>query len=220
MNLMLVSVFWSFMLEIISSEQTKRLFGFIAAGGTAGSMVGPTADGLFVKSIGNSGVLYMGAGMFLVADRPAARPDAQWRRIAPGGRVGASAAVRARTRARRQSLRGLHAGAAQSLSRGHRAVHRRHLGDQHLPVLRAARAGGTEVRGAGGANPGVREPGRHRPAAGHVHAADADRFHRHAFRLIALLVAIPLVMVFGLTVYAVFGTFMRAGRGHGDAPLG
>ena len=43
MNLMLVSVFWSFMLEILSSEQTKRLFGLIAAGGTAGALVGPLA---------------------------------------------------------------------------------------------------------------------------------------------------------------------------------
>src|SRR6185312_7698643 len=40
MNLLLVSVFWSFMLEILSSEQTKRLFGLIAAGGTAGAFFG------------------------------------------------------------------------------------------------------------------------------------------------------------------------------------
>ena len=41
MNLFLVSVFWSFLLEIFQSEQTKRLFGFIAAGGTTGALVGP-----------------------------------------------------------------------------------------------------------------------------------------------------------------------------------
>ena len=45
MNLLLVSVFWSFMLEILSSEQTKRLFGLIAAGGTAGALVGPLLTG-------------------------------------------------------------------------------------------------------------------------------------------------------------------------------
>src|SRR5947209_11724386 len=40
-NLFAVSVFWSFMADIYRSEQAKRLYGFIAAGGTAGSLAGP-----------------------------------------------------------------------------------------------------------------------------------------------------------------------------------
>jgi len=40
-NLFVVSVFWSFMADIYTSEQGKRLFGVIGAGGTAGSLVGP-----------------------------------------------------------------------------------------------------------------------------------------------------------------------------------
>src|SRR5712675_2271761 len=40
-NLFAVSVFWSFMADLFSSEQGKRLFGFIAAGGSAGALVGP-----------------------------------------------------------------------------------------------------------------------------------------------------------------------------------
>ncbi len=67
LNLMLVSVFWSFLLEVFSSDQTKRLFGFIAAGGTAGALVGPTATRLIVEQIGNSGVLYCGALGFVGA---------------------------------------------------------------------------------------------------------------------------------------------------------
>jgi AAA family ATP:ADP antiporter len=67
MNLLLVSVFWSFMLEILSSDQTKRLFGLIAAGGTAGAFFGPLVTGQIVLKVGNSGVLYMGAAMFLLA---------------------------------------------------------------------------------------------------------------------------------------------------------
>jgi AAA family ATP:ADP antiporter len=67
LNLMLVSVFWSFLLEIFSSEQTKRLFGFIAAGGTAGALVGPLGTRLVVDIIGNSGVLYVGAAGFFGA---------------------------------------------------------------------------------------------------------------------------------------------------------
>src|SRR5687767_6696396 len=40
-NLFAVSVFWSFMADLYTSEQGKRLFGFIAAGGSAGALAGP-----------------------------------------------------------------------------------------------------------------------------------------------------------------------------------
>src|SRR5262249_23315065 len=40
-NLFAVAVFWSFMADLFTSEQGKRLFGFIGAGGTAGSLAGP-----------------------------------------------------------------------------------------------------------------------------------------------------------------------------------
>jgi len=66
-NLMLVSVFWSFLLEMFDSEQARRLFGFIAAGGTLGALVGPLTARLTVESIGNSGVLYLGTVGFLGA---------------------------------------------------------------------------------------------------------------------------------------------------------
>ena len=66
-NLMLVSVFWSFMLEILSSEQTKRLFGFIAAGGTLGALVGPLITRLTAEALGTSGIMYLGAAGFVGA---------------------------------------------------------------------------------------------------------------------------------------------------------
>ncbi|MFI4986647.1 MAG: NTP/NDP exchange transporter [Alphaproteobacteria bacterium] len=40
-SLFAVAVFWSFMADIFTSEQGKRLFGFIGAGGTAGALLGP-----------------------------------------------------------------------------------------------------------------------------------------------------------------------------------
>jgi AAA family ATP:ADP antiporter len=40
-NLFAVAVFWSFMADLFNSEQGKRLFGFIGAGGTAGGLLGP-----------------------------------------------------------------------------------------------------------------------------------------------------------------------------------
>ena len=48
-NLFAVTVFWSFMADLFTADQGKRLFGFIGAGGTAGSLLGP------VITIGLSG---------------------------------------------------------------------------------------------------------------------------------------------------------------------
>src|SRR6187431_2930349 len=66
-NLFLISVFWSFLLELFRSEQTKRLFGFIAAGGTTGALVGPFVTDRIVNQVGISGVLFFGAAMFFIA---------------------------------------------------------------------------------------------------------------------------------------------------------
>ena len=67
LNLFIISVFWSFLLELFRSDQTKRLFGVIAAGGTAGALAGPLFTDLTVSATGNSGVLFIGAGLFVGA---------------------------------------------------------------------------------------------------------------------------------------------------------
>jgi AAA family ATP:ADP antiporter len=67
LNLFVVSVLWSFLLELFDSGQVKRLFGIIAAGGTAGALAGPVLTDITVRFIGNDGVLFMGAGMFVIA---------------------------------------------------------------------------------------------------------------------------------------------------------
>ncbi len=67
LNLFIVSVFWSFLLELFDANQTRRLFGVIAAGGTTGALVGPLLTDLTVPWIGNPGVLCMGGGAFLIA---------------------------------------------------------------------------------------------------------------------------------------------------------
>jgi AAA family ATP:ADP antiporter len=67
-NLLLISMFWSFLLELFATEQTKRLFGVVAAGGSAGALLGPlVVSEVLLSRIGNSGVLFFGAGVFLVA---------------------------------------------------------------------------------------------------------------------------------------------------------
>jgi AAA family ATP:ADP antiporter len=60
-NLFAVSVFWSFMADLYSSAQGKRLFGFIAAGGSAGALLGPAvAVGLAVP-LGPANLLIVAA---------------------------------------------------------------------------------------------------------------------------------------------------------------
>lgn len=66
-NLFLLSIFWSFLLELFDRQQTKRLFGVIAAGGSAGALCGPLISDLAVGTIGNSGVLFFGAALFVAA---------------------------------------------------------------------------------------------------------------------------------------------------------
>ena len=67
LSLFLVSVFWSFLVELFDSGQAKRLFPVIAAGGTAGALVGPLFTDLAARSIGNGGVLFVGAALFALA---------------------------------------------------------------------------------------------------------------------------------------------------------
>jgi len=66
-NLLLISMFWSFLLELFDKAQTKRLFGVIAAGGSAGALTGPLISDLSVARIGESGVLFLGTALFVAA---------------------------------------------------------------------------------------------------------------------------------------------------------
>jgi len=67
-NLLTISVFWSMMADIFSSAQAKRLFGFIAAGGTVGTIVAPAFITFFVDLVGvNALLLISAAGFFITA---------------------------------------------------------------------------------------------------------------------------------------------------------
>jgi ATP:ADP antiporter, AAA family len=63
-NLLIISVFWTFMADIFSRTQAKRLFGFIAAGGTIGGIVGPAIATFFAKMVGNNGLMLIAAAGF------------------------------------------------------------------------------------------------------------------------------------------------------------
>ena len=66
-NLFVVSVFWSFLSEIFTSNQAKRLFAFIAAGGTAGGIVGPLLTASLVSVLGPENLLVVSAFFLFVA---------------------------------------------------------------------------------------------------------------------------------------------------------
>ena len=60
-NLFVVSVFWSFMADLFTNEQGKRLFGFIAAAATVGGIVGSLVTASAVESLGVPALLLVAA---------------------------------------------------------------------------------------------------------------------------------------------------------------
>jgi AAA family ATP:ADP antiporter len=66
-NLFMISVFWSLMVDTFTPAQAARLLPAVTAGGSLGAIAGPLVATLFVKSIGVSGLLVLAAaGLALV----------------------------------------------------------------------------------------------------------------------------------------------------------
>jgi ATP:ADP antiporter, AAA family len=86
-NLFVTMVFWALMVDRFSLEQSKRLFGAIAAGGTAGAMFGSSLALVLAERIGTPALLLVAAGFLTLAvgaawvvtrlqpERPEARPS-------------------------------------------------------------------------------------------------------------------------------------------------
>ena len=62
-NLFVISVFWAFMVDVFSSDQGKRLFGFISVGGTLGAIVGAAITAGLVQRIGTLALLIICAAL-------------------------------------------------------------------------------------------------------------------------------------------------------------
>ncbi len=60
-NLFVISVFWSFMADLWSTEAARRLFGVISAGGSLGAVAGPAAARMLVGAVGTDGLLLASA---------------------------------------------------------------------------------------------------------------------------------------------------------------
>ena len=66
-NIFVVSVFWSFMADLFSNAQARRLFGFIAAGGSSGAIAGPLITTMVAPLIGPALLLPISACFLLAA---------------------------------------------------------------------------------------------------------------------------------------------------------
>jgi ATP:ADP antiporter, AAA family len=94
-SLFAVAVFWSFMADLFTADQGKRLFGFIGAGGTAGALLGPVITiGLSVPlgpvNLLIAAIILLEAAVFCVY-RLERAANAQVKRAPEPQRIGGSA---------------------------------------------------------------------------------------------------------------------------------
>jgi len=66
-NLFVVSVFWSYMADLYTEEQARRLFGPIGVGGSLGALVGPFLTQRLVEVFGVPPLLMVSAGLLGLA---------------------------------------------------------------------------------------------------------------------------------------------------------
>jgi len=104
-NLFIVSIFWSVLVDRFSSEQGRRLFGFIAAGGTLGTFIGPLLAATMATRLGPVALTLAAALLLEIAvrcyrallartDAQSANPLADERRMGGGILAGITLIVR------------------------------------------------------------------------------------------------------------------------------
>lgn len=64
-NYMMVSLYWSVMVDTFTPETARRTFGIIAAGGSAGAMLGPLTASYLATRMSSSSTLLLAAGLFV-----------------------------------------------------------------------------------------------------------------------------------------------------------
>lgn len=65
-NLFAVSIFWSFMSDLFRPDEARRLFGLVAAGGSAGALAGPALTALLAPRAGTERLLLFAAVLLAV----------------------------------------------------------------------------------------------------------------------------------------------------------
>ncbi|UPL08614.1 Major Facilitator Superfamily protein [Pseudomonas sp. IsoF] len=77
-NLLTISLAWSVLADLFSTEQGKRLFGLLAAGASLGGLSGPILGTVLVGPLGHAGLLVL-AGLFLLGSTGATLYLQHWR---------------------------------------------------------------------------------------------------------------------------------------------
>jgi ATP:ADP antiporter, AAA family len=106
-NLFVISVFWAFMADVFSTDQGKRLFGFISVGGTLGGIVGAAITATLVQKIGTLNLLLISAVLLELS--------AQCVRLFPTAFAGSRASIREKVAAEAPIGGGIWSGIAHDL---------------------------------------------------------------------------------------------------------
>jgi AAA family ATP:ADP antiporter len=91
-NLYVISVFWSAMADVWRPELAKRFYGYVAAGGSAGALLGPKLVSGLVHELGPAPLIVMACG-FIVGSAALASMARRTLRRAPQGRMVPDGAV-------------------------------------------------------------------------------------------------------------------------------
>jgi len=98
-NLFVIAIFWSVMADLFSNEQGRRLFSFIAVGGTLGALTGPLVTKFLAEHLGKANLLLMSVALLELCTQCAgwllrhceARPEVM---LGRSGATGAAPEVR------------------------------------------------------------------------------------------------------------------------------
>ena len=162
-NLFVVSIFWQMIVDIFTSEQGKRLFGFIAAGATLGAISGSLFTVSTVEQAA-PGLLMVGAALMLEV-----AVFCVHRLSGLSGALSSRPQIRAAAAADRRNLAGRHARCARlRLSAECQPVSPALRRDLDVPVFPASRHRQPRFSKPRGADPVLcrRRPRRERPHLG------------------------------------------------------
>ena len=88
-GLFVVSVFWSLLVDLFTTDQGKRLFGFVAAGGSAGAIAGPLCVELVVGLVGVANLVLVSAALLELSTQAMVR-IIRWSRRSGAGEARAA----------------------------------------------------------------------------------------------------------------------------------